>query len=86
VRQVVLGEEVDEQRAAHGLVHRRLRLVPHLAGLEVPAEAPRHELVGEPLLGVAEVRSRRLLGDRAELLEQGDVSVHGHAAILPTSR
>jgi hypothetical protein len=78
VREVVLGQQVDEQRAADGLVHRRLRLVPHLAGLEVPTQAPRHELVGEPLLGVAEVALEEGLGDRAELLEEGDVSVHGH--------
>ncbi len=83
MREVVLGEQVDEQGAADGFVHGRLRLVPHLTGLEVLTETPRHELVGEPLLRVLEVALQERLGDGVQLLKEGDVSVHSHEPILP---
>ena len=55
VREVVLGQQVHEQGAAHGVGHRVLVGIPRLGRIEVATLAPRHDLVGEPLLAGREV-------------------------------
>ena len=76
VGQVVLGQQVDEQRAADRVGHLDLVGVPLLVRLEVAAPAPRHDLMGEPFLGAVEMALEQPLGDRFELDEQGGV-IHG---------
>ena len=84
VREVVLGEEVHEQGAAHlgGELHLVRR--PLVVGLEVPALAPRHELVREPLLGGGEVAVEEAGSGGLQLLEEGVVRRHDDS--LPTVR
>jgi hypothetical protein len=88
VRQVVLGQEVDEEGAAHLVGQAGLGRVPRLVGFEVAAPAPRHQLVGEPLLAGIDVSGEEPLGHGLELVQESDV-VHGcqdSALGLPTSR
>ena len=73
VGEVVLGEEVHEQRAAHRGIEVDLAGVPRFAGDEVAAPAPRHELVREPFLGPGEVALERLFDGRLELGDEGGV-------------
>ena len=49
VRQVVLGEEVEDESGADLGRHRRLRRIPRLVD-EAPALLPRDELMGVPVL------------------------------------
>src|SRR5437764_97211 len=55
VGEVVLGEEVDVQRAAHGVGEGELVGVERLASDEVTAPAPRHQLVGHPVLAAGQM-------------------------------
>ena len=50
--------------------------IPRLTGREVPAEAPRHELVGEPLLGAGQVAIEQPGGHRLEFGEER-IGTHG---------
>ena len=86
VGEVVLGEEVHEQGAADGRVERDLVFVPRLAGREVPAARPRHELVREPLLGAGQVALEQALGDRGEVGHESRAGVRSMPPSLPTSR
>ena len=74
VREVVLGQQVDEQRAADRVGQRDVarRTRPRLAGLEVAAPAPRDDLVGEPLLGARQVAVEQPATDGLELGDAGD--------------
>ncbi len=70
--QVVLGEQVDDQRRARDVRHRVVLDAPRVAverAVEVAAVAPRDVLVGEPLLGHPEVAVEVGLHDRLELEE-----------------
>ena len=85
VGQIVLGQQVDEQRTPR---RRRPRLTlggwrPLPAGLEVPPQRPRDKLVGEPLLGGRKVAFEQLASHRFKLGHKGDVI---HASSLPTGR
>ena len=84
VGQVVLGEEVHEQGAAHPVGQRLTGGVPDLVRLEVAAPAPGDELVGEPLLGALEVGVEQPLHDRGELGDDAGRVRHGSS--LPTGR
>ena len=78
-RQVVLGEEVDDERGAGDLTHSRLRWIPRIAvqhAVEIAAIAPRHVLVGKPLAGRPEVAIQLAPDDRLQLSQQL-VCVHG---------
>ena len=83
VGQVVLGEEIHEQRAAHAYAELDLMGVPRVPGRVIAPAAPRHKLVGEPFLGAGHVAVQRLFNRRLEL---GDESGCVHAPTLPTSR
>ena len=85
VRQVVLGEQVDDQRRAHGVVDRRpaevgVGLRPRLAGDGVASAAVGDQLVREPLLGGCEVAFEQRLDRGLELAHQRGVV---HAASIP---
>ena len=89
VRQVVLGEQVDEQRAAHGRRQCHIGFLPHLVLDEVATQAPRHQLVGIPRLAGVVVALRQPLGHGRQLMEQGALVDHCggcHAVSLPTGR
>ena len=71
--QVVLGQQVDDQRGPRHVGHLRVLDRPGVAverAVEVAAVAPRDVLVGEPLLGHREVPVEVLLDDRLELEQQ----------------
>ena len=85
VREVVLGEEVDEQRAADRIGHRHLTGVPVLTLDEVAAQAPRHELVRVPRLAGLVVASGELLGHRGQFVQELDL-VHDPSVYLPVGR
>ena len=70
VREVVLGEDVEEERTARALAQLRRLRIPALAFGVVAAAAPRHELVREPLLGGTEMTLEQRDRRRFELGEQ----------------
>ena len=70
VRQVVLGEQVDEEGAAQRVGNRHLIGVPDKVGFEVTTHAPRNELVRVPRLARLVVPSSQLLGDLSEFVEE----------------
>ena len=83
VRKVVLGQEVDEQRAPHAIGHGHLVGVPLLVGHEVATAPPGHHLVREPLLGRRVVALVQPLGDGGQFPQQHRLV---HRTSLPTGR
>src|SRR5690606_8418732 len=84
--QVVLGEQVHDQRLARLVTQPRLLDRPGLAverAVVVAALAPGHVLVREPLLGHRQVPVQLLLHDRFEVVEEVGLELvfggHGHA-------
>jgi len=91
VREVVLREQVDEQRRPHRVVDRGARevgvvLVPLLAGDRVLAAAVRHVLVREPLLGGREVPLEQSLDVGGQFSEHGLGADHALYRSLPTDQ
>jgi hypothetical protein len=71
VREVVLGEQVDEEARADLLRQARVLGRPLVVGLEVAAPAVGHELVREPLLGLGQMAVQQAGHDRLELGDEG---------------
>ena len=72
-RQVVLGEQVDDQRGAGDVGQLGVGLEPRVAAehaVEVAALAPRDVLVREPLLGDRHVPVELALDDGVELEQE----------------
>ena len=76
--EVVLGEQVHQQRAARGVGEVGVGGIERFALGEVATAAPRHHLVREPLLGGGEMTVEELgrRRDRSQLDEKA-VVVHG---------
>ena len=87
VGQVVLGEQVHEERAAHPEGQLGVGFVERLARLRGNGPLPRNQLVGEPGLGGTEVPLEEAPDCGYELLDQV-VRDHrrSHAVSLPTCR
>ena len=75
VREVVLGQEVHEQRAAGRLADVGVVRLPGLVGAEIPPAAPRHELVREPFPRRAQVPLEKV-GDPGCQLSRERLLVH----------
>jgi hypothetical protein len=75
VREVVLGEQVHHQRAAHRGRHLRVVGIERFVLFEVVTTAPRHQLVREPLLGGGEMAVEEARTGGFELREQ-DLAPH----------
>ena len=92
VRQVVLGEQIDEECRTHGVVDRGpgqvgVGLGPRLTGDRVAAAAVRDVFVGEPLFGGRQVAFQQLFHGGSEVGEQALGGEHQFIiAGLPTSR
>ena len=92
VRQVVLGQEVDEQRRADGVVDLGAGEVgvvgrPFLTGDRIAAAPVRDVLVGEPFLGRRQVSFEQPFHGGVEIVEDGLIGAHEvHLISLPTSR
>jgi hypothetical protein len=74
VRQIVLGEQIDEQGAAHfgaDLVAAEVSVVgrPLVTGFVISSSRVRHVVVGEPLLRRREVTLEKRLGDGRQLVQ-----------------
>ena len=73
VGKVVLGEEVQQQRAPRRFREVRFTRVERFAFDEVATAAPRDHLVGEPLLGGADVAGVLLLRNGSQFAQEAGV-------------
>ncbi|MBI3257002.1 MAG: nucleoside monophosphate kinase [Actinobacteria bacterium] len=80
--QIVLGQQVDEQGTAHGLIHRGIVGRPVLPRLIVTTLAPRNHLMRKPFLGIEDVALQQALGHGSQFEKQ----VRRHPFSLPTGR
>ena len=76
IGEVVLGQQVHEERTAYRRGQVDLVGIPDLVTGEVAPPAPRHDLVREPLLGAGEMALEQPGCFRLEFAKQG-IAFHG---------